>query len=179
MIRDELAQRIAILAVLHGDFTLRSGKKSKYYVDKYRFETQPDVLKALGERFAEYVTSEVARIAGPELGAVALAAATSLASGKPFVMVRKAKKDYGTTKQIEGVFETGEGILLVEDILTTGGAVLEAAQALTAAGAKIVKIVGVIDRQEGARENIEAAGFAVDALFTSADLGIIKDEGPH
>ena len=176
MTRDALAERIKTLAVLHGQFTLRSGRTSAYYVDKYRFETQPDVLRALGELFAAHVTPEVDRIAGPELGAVCLAAATALATGKPFVMVRKAAKAYGTTKRVEGVLLAGERVLIVEDVLTTGGAVLEAAQSLVDAGAKVVKIVGVIDRMEGARENIRAAGFEVDALFTTADLGIA---GPH
>jgi orotate phosphoribosyltransferase len=82
--RDQLIQRISEVALLRGDFTLRSGRKSSYYLDKYRFETQPDVLIALGKLFAERVTAEVDRIAGPELGAVALAAAASMASGKPF-----------------------------------------------------------------------------------------------
>ena len=172
MTRQELVERIKSLAVLTGDFTLRSGKKSKYYVDKYRFETQPDVLKALGGLFAEHVTDEVDLIAGPELGAVCLAAATSMASGKPFVMVRKAAKEYGTTKRIEGVLKPGDRVLVVEDVLTTGGAVLEAVASLTAAGARIVKIVGVIDRMEGARENIEAAGFKMDALVTTQNLGL-------
>ncbi len=176
MTREKLIERIKSLAVLHGEFTLRSGKKSRYYVDKYRFETQPDVLAALGKLFAEHVTDDVDRIAGPELGAVCLAAATSMAAGKPFVMVRKAAKEYGTTKRVEGVLNAGERVLIVEDILTTGGAVLEAAKSLTEAGAKIVKIVGVIDRLEGARHNIEQAGFQMDALFTISDLGI---EGPH
>lgn len=173
MTREQLIERIKSLAVLHGEFTLRSGKKSKYYVDKYRFETQPDVLKALGELFARHVTPDVDRIAGPELGAVCLAAATAMAANKPFVMVRKAAKEYGTTKRIEGVIHPGDRVLVVEDVLTTGGAVLEAVASLTEAGATIVKIVGVIDRMEGARENIEAAGYQMDALMTTKDLGLV------
>lgn len=176
MTREKLIERIKSLAVLHGEFTLRSGKKSRYYVDKYRFETQPDVLAALGKLLAAHATEGVDRIAGPELGAVCLAAACAMEANKPFVMVRKAAKEYGTTKRVEGVLEPGERVLLVEDILTTGGAVLEAAKSLTEAGAKIVKIVGVIDRLEGARHNIEQAGFQMDALFTISDLGV---EGPH
>ena len=176
MTRDELAERIKALAVLHGEFTLRSGRTSKYYVDKYRFETQPDVLGGLGKLFAQHVTPDVDRIAGPELGAVCLAAATAMATAKPFVMVRKAAKAYGTTKRVEGVLQPGERVLIVEDVLTTGGAVLEAAAAITEAGAKVVKIVGVIDRMEGARQNIEKAGYPMDALVTVADLGLT---GPH
>ncbi|HEX8340456.1 MAG TPA: orotate phosphoribosyltransferase [Tepidisphaeraceae bacterium] len=176
MTREKLIDRIKSLAVMHGEFTLRSGRKSRYYIDKYKFETQPDVLTALGKLLAKHADDQVDRIAGPELGAVCLAAAAAMEAKKPFVMVRKAAKEYGTTKRVEGVLNAGERVLLVEDILTTGGAVLEAARSLTEAGAKIVKIVGVLDRLEGARQNIEAAGFEMESLFTITDLGI---EGPH
>src|SRR5437868_1423810 len=121
MTKDELAKRIAETSLLHGEFTLRSGRKSNYYLDKYRFETQPDVLIELGKMFAQHVGPNVQRIAGAELGAVALAAATSIACGTPFVIIRNQKKDYGTSKQIEGVLEPGDTVVLVEDVLTTGG----------------------------------------------------------
>ena len=172
MTRDQLAQRIAEVALLRGEFTLRSGRKSNYYLDKYRFETQPDVLKALGDLLARHVTDKTARIAGAELGAVPLAAAAGMASGKPILFIRNQKKDYGTAKQIEGVLNPGESILLVEDILTTGGQVLEAAKAIKDAGCHVEKIVATIDRLEGARENIEAQGYALYTLFTIKDLGI-------
>src|ERR671912_2661791 len=125
MTREELAKRIAEVALLRGEFTLRSGRKSNYYLDKYLFETQPDVLAALGQLFAEKVTSDVDRIAGAELGAVALAAATSMACGKPFVIIRNQKKDYGTSKLVEGKLEPGETVMIVEDVLTTGGQIIE------------------------------------------------------
>src|SRR3954463_10748359 len=105
MDRRQLIRRIAEVALLRGEFTLRSGRKSNYYMDKYRFETQPDVLAELGKLFAAKVGANVDRIAGAELGAVALAAATSMACGKPFVIVRNQKKDYGTSKQVEGMLE--------------------------------------------------------------------------
>ena len=174
MTKEALAQRIAQVALLHGEFTLRSGRKSNYYLDKYRFETQPDVLRELGQMFAARIGNHVNRIAGAELGAVSLAAAAALASGKPFVIVRNQKKDYGTSKLVEGVLEDGETVVLVEDVLTTGGQVLEAAKSLEAAGAKIDRIIGVIDRQEGARQAIESAGYKFESLFTTDDLGIKK-----
>ena len=173
MTRQQLIQRICDVALLRGEFTLRSGRKSNYYLDKYRFETQPDVLAELGKLFAAKIPSHVNRLAGPELGAVALAAAASLASGKPFIIVRNQKKGYGTGKLIEGVFEKGETMVLLEDIMTTGGQVLEAAKTLQEAGAKIDRIIGVIDRLEGARENVEGAGFVFESLFTTKDLGIV------
>jgi orotate phosphoribosyltransferase len=174
MTREQLAKRIAEVSLLHGEFTLRSGRKSNYYLDKYRFETQPDVLVELGKLFAGKISAKVDRIAGAELGAVALAAATSMACGKPFVIIRNQKKDYGTSKLIEGILNAGETVTIVEDVLTTGGQVLEAAKTLEAAGAKIERIVAVIDREEGARGNIEGAGYLFEALFTTTDLGVKK-----
>src|SRR5215208_6175716 len=114
MTKEQLAKRISDLALLHGEFTLRSGRKSNYYLDKYRFETQPDVLIELGKLFAQHVTDKIDRIAGAELGAVPLAAATAMASGKPCIFVRNQKKDYGTAKQVEGLLNAGETVLIVE-----------------------------------------------------------------
>ena len=172
MTREQLARRIADVSLLRGEFTLRSGRKSNYYLDKYLFETHPDVLAALGRMFAERLTPAVQRIAGAELGAVALAASTAMASGKPFVIIRNQKKDYGTGKLVEGKLEPGETVMIVEDVLTTGGQVIEAAKTLKDAGAKIEKIVAVIDRLEGARANIESAGYTYESLFTTKDLGL-------
>ena len=172
MTREQLARRIAEVALLRGEFTLRSGRKSNYYLDKYRFETQPDVLAELGKMIAARVTPATDRIAGPELGAVPLAAAAGMACGKPTVFIRNQKKEYGSAKQIEGVLNQGERVLLVEDIITTGGQVVEAAKTLADAGATVEKVVVVIDRLEGARETIEAAGLNFESLFTTRDLGI-------
>ena len=172
MTRDQLIERIRSIAVLHGEFTLRSGRKSTYYIDKYRFTTDPEALAALGQMLAGHVTPDIDRIAGAELGGVPLAAACAMAARKPFVIVRNAKKDYGTAKQVEGVLNKGDKLLLVEDILTTGGQVMEAAKSLEALGAKIVKIVACIDRLEGAQKNITDGGYRVESLLTTADLGL-------
>ena len=171
MDKAQLASRVKQAAYLEGDFVLRSGRRSKYYLDKYLFETQPDILAELGRLFAAKA-GDADCIAGAELGGVALAAAAAMAAGKPFIIVRNAKKDYGTSKMMEGRLEKGQRILLVEDIATTGGQVLEAAKVLTEAGATITKIVATIDRQEGARENIEAAGYKFESLLTKTDLGL-------
>lgn len=174
MTRTELIARIKDTAYLEGDFLLRSGRRSTYYLDKYRFETQPDILKQLAKAFAQHVTSETTRIAGAELGGVALAASTSMETGVPFVIVRNAKKDYGTGNVFEGVIERGDHVVIVEDVATTGGQVLEAARQIVEHGAHVQKIVAVIDRMEGARENIESAGFTFDSILTTVDLGIIS-----
>ena len=173
MTKQELAKRVKETSYLEGDFTLRSGKKSKYYMDKYLFETQPDILKALGEEFAKHATDDVTLIAGAELGGVALAAATAMATGKKWIIVRNSKKDYGTSKMVEGVLKADDVVLLVEDIATTGGQVLEAAKIIAEAGAKVKKIVAVIDRKQGAGENIATAGYKFESILTKEDLGII------
>ena len=170
----QLIQRICDAALLRGEFTLRSGRKSKYYLDKYLFETQPDILRALGDRFAKRIDSTITRVAGAELGGIPLVTAASMASGLPSVLIRNQKKDYGTAKQLEGKLGPIDRVVIVEDIATTGGQVLEAAKVITATGATIVKIIAVIDRQEGARENIEKDGFAFESLFTKTDLGITE-----
>jgi orotate phosphoribosyltransferase len=172
MNRNELIKRIKETAYLEGDFILRSGKRSKYYLDKYLFETCPDILKALGKEFSKYVTSDITLIAGAELGGVALAAATAMQTGKRWVIIRNSKKDYGTGRMIEGVLNKNDVVLLVEDIATTGGQVLEAAKVITEAGAKVKKIVAVIDRRQGAEENITNAGYKFESILTKDDLGI-------
>ena len=170
----QLTARIKDAGYLEGDFVLRSGKRSKYYLDKYLFASQPDILAELGRLFAAKADqiADIDVIAGPELGAVALAAATSMASGLPFAIVRKAKKDYATGKLIEGAPVDGKRVLLVEDIGTTAGAALEAAGTLKDAGATVAAIVFAIDRMEGARQNVEAAGYEFHTLMTKEDLGI-------
>ena len=170
----ELIQRIKDSALLHGDFTLRSGRKSRYYLDKYLFQTQPDILAALAERFAAKIKKlgDTDCLAGAELGGIPIVSATSIAANLPTVLIRNQKKSYGTAKQVEGKLEQGDRIVILEDIATTGGQVLEAAKSLADMGATITTIIAVIDRQEGARENIEAAGYVFDSLLTKADLGI-------
>jgi len=172
MTREELIKRIKETAYLEGDFVLRSGKRSKYYLDKYLFETCPDILKGLGSEFARHVTDDVTLIAGAELGGVALAAATAMETGKNWVIIRNSRKGYGTSKMVEGVLKEGDIVLLVEDIATTGGQVLEAAKIITEAGATVKEIVCVIDRKQGAGENITGAGYKFGSILTKDDLGI-------
>ncbi len=172
MTTEELIKRIKETAYLEGDFTLRSGKRSKYYLDKYLFETCPDILAALGAEFAKYISDDVTLIAGAELGGVALAAATAMKSGKKWVIIRNSKKSYGTAKLVEGLLKAGDVVLLIEDIATTGGQVLEAARVITEAGAMVKKIVCVVDRKQGAEENVTQAGYKFESILTKNDLGI-------
>ncbi|GBR74619.1 orotate phosphoribosyltransferase [Candidatus Termititenax aidoneus] len=174
MNKAELAKRIKEVAFLEGDFVLRSGKHSKYYVDKYLFGTKPDILKSLAVELTKILPplESFDRLAGPELGAVTITSVLACTINKPFVLVRKAAKGYGTDKIFEGELHKGEKVVLIEDILTTAGAALSAAERLRDYGVEIVKIIGVVDREEGAAENIAKAGFQMDALLKKSDLGI-------
>ena len=175
MLREEVAKRISETAILHGEFTLRSGRKSTWYIDKYLFSTQPDILQALGEMFAEMIPETTTLLAGAELGGIPLVTATALSSNLPCIFIRNQKKEYGTANQMEGRLQTGDKVVIIEDIATTGGQVLEAAQTIQMCGASVDAIIAVIDRAEGARENIEGAGFEFHSLFTTEDLDITEN----
>ena len=169
----QLGESLIEAAYLEGDFVLRSGKRSRYYLDKYRFETRPDLLSALGERIAAAVREhepEAARLAAPVLGGVVLAASASLASGLPFLMIRDAAKEYGTANRIEGPFEAGECVCLVEDIVTSGGALLEAIEALREAGLVVRTAVCVVDREEGGADALARHAVRLRPLFRVKDL---------
>lgn len=169
----ELLAALREHALLEGDFILRSGRRSPYYLDKYRFETRPDLLRPLGERLAELVARcapEAVRLAGPELGAVALAASASLASGQPFLIVRGKAKEYGTANRIEGAFESGEQVCLVEDVVTSGGAALEAVEALREAGLVVRSAVCVIDREEGGVDRLARHAVRLWPLYRAQDV---------
>jgi orotate phosphoribosyltransferase len=166
----ELAADMRAVALLEGDFVLRSGRRSRYYFDKYLFECRPDILRRLGIELARLVPAGSERLACPELGAVLLGGAVSMETGIPMCIVRKEAKDYGTSKAIEGRLEAGEKVCLVEDVLTTGGAALAAADKVRAAGGEIVGLVGVLDREEGAAENLARAGIPFHPLLKRADV---------
>ncbi len=173
MTREELALAIKDAAYLEGDFVLSSGKRSKYYLDKWRFETAPGLLREIARALAGLLPEPPPqRLAGVELGGVPLVAALSLETGIPSLIVRREAKEYGTARGIEGVFESGERAVLVEDVLTTAGQAIRAAKRLTEAGLEVVRIIYVIDREEGADANIAAAGFEPTPLFRKSDLGI-------
>jgi orotate phosphoribosyltransferase len=168
--RQELARDIVGAAYLRGDFVLSSGVRSTYYFDKYLFETRPSILRRIASLCVELVPPTVDRIAGPELGAVALATALSLESGLPFVIVRKSGKDYGTNRLVEGELFAGESVLVIEDVISTGTQAINAAGQVARAGAEVAGILGIIDREQGGAANIAAAGYHFQALFTLSDL---------
>jgi len=170
---EELRAALVEHAYLEGDFLLRSGKRSRYYLDKYRFETRPDLLRALGERIAAAAREhapDAVRLAGPELGAVALAAAASLESGLPFLIVRKAAKEYGTGKRLEGPYDEGDIVCLVEDVVTSGGALLESVTALREAGLTVHTAVCVVDREEGGADALARQAVRLRPVFRAGEL---------
>ena len=172
--RDDVLGRLLVeRALLEGDFVLRSGKRSSWYFDKYRFETDPEALRAVGERLAAAVSEfepDAVRLAGPALGAVALAASAAMASGLPFIIVRDEAKEYGTANRIEGAFERGELVCLLEDVVTTGGALAASVSALRDEGLEVRNAVCVVDREEGGSDALARLGVRLRALFRSQEL---------
>lgn len=168
----ELGRRIVETSYLRGEFTLSSGRKSNYLFDKYAFETRPELLSAITGHMARKIPPGTTRLAGMEIGAIPLATALSLKSGLPFVIVRKSKKAHGTEKQVEGCLQPGDEVLLIEDVVTTGEQSLKAVETLRKAGARVKKVICVIDREEGGRQNIESRGLIFEPLFTKRSLGI-------
>lgn len=166
----DLASRIREAALLEGDFVLSSGKRSSFYVDKYLFSTEPDLLREVAEALSEKLPEGVERLAGVELGAVPLVVATALVTGLPYVIVRKSAKEYGTERGIEGNLGRGERVALIEDVVTTGTQAVQAARGLTEAGAEVVTIVAVLDRREAFGGRL--GEFSFDALLRMDDLRV-------
>ena len=165
-----MGRDIVAASYLKGDFVLRSGIRSNRYFDKFLFETDPTLLRRIGQALDGLLPKETQRLASPELGAVLLGGAVSLASGLPLLLIRKEPKSYGTSKQIEGRFTPGERVTLVEDVVTKGGEALRSAKVLQEAGLDVIHIVVVLDRGEGGEEIIREAGFQYSPLFRIADL---------
>jgi orotate phosphoribosyltransferase len=171
--RGALARRVREVAYLEGDFVLRSGQRSSFYLDKYRFETRPDLLEPIGAAIAREVLAADPRpdlLAGPELGAVALAAAASISSGLPFLIVRKHAKGHGTAQRLEGTFVPGQRVCVVEDVVTTAGAALDAIAVLRAVGLVCDLAVCVVDREEGGAQALAAEGVTLAALLRLSEI---------
>lgn len=169
----ELRDALVAAAYLEGDFVLRSGKHSRYYLDKFLFLTRPDLLAELGERVAAATREhepEAVRLAAPVVGAVPLAAAASLAGGLPFVIVRDEAKSYGTANRLEGAYEEGECVCFVEDIVTRASALVDAIGAAREAGLVVRNAVCVVDREEGGEDALAREGVQLWPLFRAGEL---------
>jgi orotate phosphoribosyltransferase len=165
-----LARRIYECAHLTGEFTLRSGAVSHEYFDKFRLEADPVLLRDVADALVGLLPSDLDALAGLELGGVPLATVCSQLSGLPTRFVRKQAKSYGTRMLAEGGDLDGLRIVVIEDVITSGGQVIESCRALRARGAIIAGVVCVIDRQAGGVENLAREDLEMHALFTMSDL---------
>ena len=164
-----LSELKACGALQFGTFTLTSGRSSSYYVDIKKAVTRPELLRVIGEAMAPYA-DKADRIAGVELGAVPIAAAVSLASGKPYLMIRKATREHGTKREFEGELAKGDRVLFVEDVITTGGTLRGAIERLRAQGAVVDDVVAVVDREEGGKMTLAEITVRLHALVSAKDL---------
>ena len=165
-----LAQRIWDAARITGTFQLRSGAIVEEYFDKYRFESEPGLLAAIGEAMLPLLPAEDETLSGLELGGVPIATVLSQLSGRRVRFVRKAPKPYGTQLQVEGGDLVGVVTTVVEDVVTSGGAILDGVAALREAGAVVTTAVCVVDREEGGFDKLAAAGIELRPLFTATAL---------
>lgn len=170
MKRDPLAAEIDAVSRLRGTFKLRSGQSATEYFDKYRFESDPKLLRRVAQRMLQLLPVGTEVLAGLELGGVPIATAMSLESGLPVVFVRKSAKDYGTCQIIEGQQVAGRKVALVEDVITTGGAVADAVESVRAAGADVIVVVCAIWRGQGEPMVSRLPDLVVAPLLSSADL---------
>jgi orotate phosphoribosyltransferase len=166
---DDLVRRMVAASELHGDFVLSSGQRSSVYFDKFRFLTDPELLRDVAKAAASLLPPDVTMLGAPEGAAMLLVAAMALETGLPVTVVRKEPKEYGTKAQVEGLVGPGARVVLIEDVSTTGHQVQRAAEILRAAGAEIVGIVLAIDR--GGGDHLRRAGYEVDAV------AVLRPEG--
>ncbi len=173
MDRAELARRVQQACYLSGRFVLRSGQVTDFYFDKYQFEADPVLLRAVADLAAPLIPPGTEILAGLELGGVPISTALSLVTGVPQVLVRKQAKTYGTARLAEGPDVAGRRLLVVEDVITTGGQVVSSTEELRARGALVGTVLCVIDRRARSAagpDKLEGAGLTVRSVFGLDDL---------
>jgi orotate phosphoribosyltransferase len=169
--RAELIAMMKEMALLRGEFVLRSGKTSDWYFDKYRFEGIPAIMRSVAHHMARLVPEGTDRLAGIELGGVPMCTALSLETDIPCIFIRKQAKQHGTAMQVEGVYQPSDRIVLIEDVVTTGGQAIELIRHLRPAGLNIVAALAVLNRNEGAEEAFAAEAVPFWWLFSREDFG--------
>jgi len=167
--RGELAKLIATLCHRKGRFTLRSGQESQFYWDKYRFESDPSVLRAVARALLELLPRDIDVFAGLELGGVPIATALGLESSRPIAFVRKERKTYGTCNIVEGAEVAGKSVCIVEDVITTGGQAIESLREVRNAGGQVRCVACVIFRGQDVEPFLQA-NVELVPLFTGEDL---------
>lgn len=166
----ELARLIKQRAFLTGTFVLRSGMTTSYYWDKYRFESDPVLLRAIARNMLPLLPATFDKLAGLDLGGIPLATALSLESGKPSLYVRKEAKTYGTCNLVEGGYLPGERVVAIEDIVTSGGQVATSVQQMRDLGLIVEHAMCVVDREQGGRAKLDSIGCSLTSLFTGAEI---------
>ena len=171
MTQQELARRIVECSHLTGEFVLRSGRVASEYFDKYRFESDPVLLAEIAAKLAPLVPDGIEALAGLELGGVPIVTVLSRETGLPALFVRKRAKEYGTRRLAEGGEIEGRRLLVVEDVVTTGGQIVVSTRDLRGLGARVTDALCVVDRESGGCETLASEGVALQALFRTSDLG--------
>lgn len=152
--------------IRRGKFKLSNGSLTDYYIDKYAFETNPEILEPIVDELVSMMSAEeIDVLAGPELGAVPLVTAVSLRTGIPSAYIRKGEKHYGTQARVEGDIDKGKRVAIIEDVTTTGGTILETAEIVEEVGGLVERMIVVVDRNEDAVENIADAGYELEYLL--------------
>jgi orotate phosphoribosyltransferase len=175
VIHSELAQQVRVACRVTGEFVLRSGRTANEYFDKYQFEADPLLLDAMAAQMVALIPEDTQVLAGLEMGGIAVVTALSRHAGLPCAFVRKAAKTYGTGRLAEGAAVTGRRVLVVEDVVTSGGQIALSTRELRAMGAQIDHALCAIDRQEGGAEALAEEAIVLHALFTREDLAPSHD----
>jgi orotate phosphoribosyltransferase len=170
----DLARDIDACCRLTGEFTLRSGQVASEYFDKYLFESDPRLLHRVAQQMLDLLPAETELLGGLELGGIPIVTAVSGLTGMPALFVRKKAKEYGTCKLAEGPDVAGRRVTLIEDVITTGGAVRDATRALRDAGAVVEVVVCAIDRSPAGQNPLEDVGLEVRPVLTKAELDAVR-----
>jgi orotate phosphoribosyltransferase len=168
--RDQLAKTVYETCNIKGTFKLRSGQTSSEYFDKYQLESRPALLSVIADGLAELLPVDARVLAGLEMGGIPVATAVALKTGLPVAFVRKKAKDYGTCRIAEGAEVKALKTVIIEDVVTTGGAIIDGVKALRDGGALVDTVLCVIDREQGGAEKLKQIGLTLKPLFAASEL---------
>lgn len=170
--KNQLIQTLhQIGSIQFGEFKLKSGQISPIYINLRKIISYPDLLRAVASAMWEKIQRcQFDLVCGVPYTALPIATCLSLDHGIPMIMRRKEKKDYGTKQMVEGVFQAGQRCLIIEDIITTGGSIIETADELKQAGLVVNDLIALVDREQGGRENLSAAHYNVHAVLTLSEI---------